>query len=57
MLCMLVADETRFARPFDSFGKKRATELVQFDASLEGAGILLSHKHLTSGKELQWGLV
>ena len=39
MLCLLVLDETRFARPFDSFGEKKVTEVVQFDASLEGAGI------------------
>ena len=57
MLCMLVLDETRFARPFDSFGKKSATEIVQFDASLEGAGIVLYHRHPTSDEESLWGLV
>ena len=55
MLCLLVLDETHFARPFDSFGKKKVTEIIQFDASLEGAGILLSHRHPSSGEESRWG--
>ena len=52
---MLALDENRFARPFDSFGEKSVAEIVQFDASLEGAGIVLAHRHPTSGDESQWG--
>ena len=51
MLCMLAFDETRFARPFDSFGARTANITIQFDASLEGAGFVIYQRHPTSGVE------
>ena len=51
VLCMRALDETRFARPFSTFVPKASARVVQFDASLEGAGVMVYERNPTSGME------
>lgn len=42
MLCLLRLNENTFARTFDSFRPRAAEVLVEFDASLEGVGLVIT---------------
>jgi hypothetical protein len=41
LLCAIALDERRFARPFRSFVSKEASTIIQFDASLQGIGVVV----------------
>jgi hypothetical protein len=51
MLCTAYLDEARFARPLEHFTKGAATFVLQFDASLEGIGILIYRRDPATGAE------
>ena len=44
LLCSLALHEEQFARPFDSFRPNYAKYIVEFDASLNGLGVVLYEK-------------
>ena len=55
MLCAIALDERGFARPFATFVPRQATVVVQFDASLQGIGILVSTRSPGTADEVSVG--
>jgi hypothetical protein len=55
MLCALALDEQRFARPLASFVTGGANWVLQFDASLEGIGFIVSQRDPATGNEVAVG--
>lgn len=55
LLCAIALDERRFARPFHTFVPREAETVIQFDASLQGIGILLYERDRGSGDEVLIG--
>jgi hypothetical protein len=55
MLCAVALDEERFARPFHTFEPMTADAVIQFDASLQGIGILLYERNRSTGAEVLVG--
>jgi hypothetical protein len=66
ILCAVAFDEQRLARRFLDFVPREATAVIQFDASLQGLGLLLYERDPATGAErlvgggvvplLAWGL-
>jgi hypothetical protein len=55
MLCLAAVHPLVFSRPFDTFVPQAATFVAQFDASLQGLGILIFRRDPATGSELLVG--
>jgi hypothetical protein len=55
VLCAIALREERFARPFHTFIPREADTVIQFDASLQGIGVILFDRDRDTGAEVLIG--